>query len=213
MTTVRLEEDAPIASPSGWHMRVRINQIEATPGGSERVLRSESYRFKQGAPNETDSQRELRLGVKRNAKQRAMDKFDEAKMAKKRAKRGSKRGTAAAPLPSPAAAWSPAVPPVAAVALGWPGLLPAFGSPELLTTSDVATQRDLAILRGVKRQASPAEVLDGLRSSGLDDDEPWTAQRVIERHDFLRRSVRTTARLVGPAAGTDRMHELLPQCM
>ena len=41
MTTVRLEERAPVASPSGWHKSVRIDQIEATPGGSERVLRSE----------------------------------------------------------------------------------------------------------------------------------------------------------------------------
>ena len=55
MTTVRLEEDAPIASPSGWHMRVRINQIEATPGGSERVLRSHSagsplVNYEEGSP-------------------------------------------------------------------------------------------------------------------------------------------------------------------
>ena len=60
---------------------------------------------------------------------------------------------------------------------------------------DIATERDLMILRDMKLRASVADVLDGLRSSGPDDDEPWTEQRVLERHDFLRRSVRTTARL------------------
>ena len=66
-----------------------------SPGGSERMLRSASYRFKQGAPNETDEQRGLRLGVKRNAKKRAMDKFDSEKVAQTRTKRsGSGFGSA-----------------------------------------------------------------------------------------------------------------------
>ena len=41
------------------------------------------------------------------------------------------------------------------------------------------------ILRDMKLRASVADVLDGLRSSGLDDDEPWTEQRVLERHDLF----------------------------
>ena len=78
---------------------------------------------------------------------------------------------------------------------------------------DIATERDLMILRDMKLRASVADVLDGLRSSGLDDDEPWTEQRVLERHDFLRRSVRTTARLVGPGVVASSMHELVALCM
>ena len=216
MTTVRLEERAPVASPSGWHKSVRIDQIEATPGGSERVLRSESYRYREGAQNETSDQREHRLGVRRNAKQRAYDKFDAEKVAKKRAKR-SKRTAAAAVLPAPAAAVSPAAVPAfgtpQAGVLGWGGALPAFGTPELLLPRDIATERDLAILCAFRQEASPAAVLDRLQSSGLDDDEPWTEQRVLERHDFLRRSVRTTARLVGPAVVASSMHELVALCM
>ena len=97
--------------------------------------------------------------------------------------------------------------------LAWAGLLPAFGSPELLQPRDVATDRDLEILRGFKQGLGPAVILDGLSVSGLDDDEPWTEQRVIERHDFLRRSVRTTARLVGPEVVASSMHELVALCM
>ena len=63
--------------------------------------------------------------------------------------------------------------------------MPAFGSPELLKPHDLTTERDLAILRGFKQQVTPAGVLDWLRLSGLDDEEPWTEQRVIERHDFF----------------------------
>ena len=152
---MRLEERAPVASPSGWHKSVRIDQIEATPGGSERVLRSESYRYREGAQNETSDQREHRLGVRRNAKQRAYDKFDAEKVAKKRAKR-SKRTAAAAVLPAPAAAVSPAAVPAfgtpQAGVLGWGGALPAFGTPELLMPRDIATERDLAILRAFSRR-------------------------------------------------------------
>ena len=174
MTTVRLKEEAPVVSPGGWHASVRIKQIERTPGGSERVLRSESYCFKQGAPNETDDQRKLRLGVKRDAKRRAKDKFHPEKMEQKRLKR-SKRGAAASGVPTPAATASPAALPVTpAGALHWGGLMPAFGSPELLKPHDLTTERDLAILRGFKQQVTPAGVLDWLRLSGLDDEEPWT---------------------------------------
>ena len=117
-------------------------------------------------------------------------------------------------MPAPEAAASPAALPVTpAGALCWGGALPAFGSLELLQPRDVVTQRDLAILRGFNRLESPAGVLDTLRLSGLDDEEPWTEQRVSERHDFLRRSVRTTARLVGPEVVASSMHELVALCM
>ena len=105
MTTLRLEEELSVVSPNGWHATVRINQIGVSPGGSERVLRSASYRFKQGAPNETDEQRGLRLGVKRTVKKRAMDKFDSEKVAQTRTKR-RKSGAAAAGLAAPGAAVS-----------------------------------------------------------------------------------------------------------
>ena len=142
-----------------------------------------------------------------------MDKFDEEKVARTRAKR-RKPGATAAGVPAPVAATSPAALPVTpAGALCWGGALPAFGSLELLQPRDVATERDLAILRGFNRLESPAGVLDTLRLSGLDDEEPWTEQRVSERHDFLRRSVRTTARLVGPAAVAASMHEIVALCM
>ena len=88
--------------PGGWHATVRIKQIEKTPGGSERILRSESYRFRQAPPNETDSHRQLRLGVRRDAKRRAMNKFDPDKVAQTRAKR-SKRGAAVSDVPAPLA--------------------------------------------------------------------------------------------------------------
>ena len=40
MASVRLEEEEPVVSPGGCHTSVRIKQIERTPGGTERVLRS-----------------------------------------------------------------------------------------------------------------------------------------------------------------------------
>ena len=125
---MRLEEEPPVASPGGWHASVRIKQIERAPDGTERVLRSESYRFKQGAPNETDDQRKLRLGVKRDAKRRAKDKFQPEKVEQKRAKR-SKRGAAAAGVPAPTGAVSPAALPVAAAhALRRDWVLPAHSN-------------------------------------------------------------------------------------
>ena len=118
--------------PGGWHATVRIKQIEKTPGGPERILRSESYRFIQAPPNETDSHRQLRLGVRRDAKRRAMNKFDPDKVAQTRAK-SSKRDAAASGVPAPSATASQAALPVTpAGAFRWGGLLPAFGSPELL---------------------------------------------------------------------------------
>ena len=203
-----------VAGSGGWHASARIKQIERTPGGTERVLRSESYRFKLGAPNETDDQRKLRLGVKRDAKRRAKDKFQPEKVEQKRAKR-SKRGAAAAGVPAPTGAVAPAallpVAAPAALALRRDGILPAFRSPELLMTRDLATECEPAVLRGFSRLESPAGVLDALRLSGLDDEQPWI-ELVIERHEFLCRSVRATARLVGPATVASSMHELWWPC-
>ena len=126
----------------------------------------------------------------------------------------SKRVAAASGVTVPSATASQAALPVTpAGALRWGGLLPAFGSPELLNPHDLTTERDLAILRGFKQEKIPVDVLNWLRLSGLDDEEPWTEQRVIERHDFLRRSVRTVARLVGPAVVAASMHDLVALCM
>ena len=172
MTTLRLEEEAPVTSPGGWHATVRIKQIEKTPGAY--CAPSLAYRFRQAPPNETDSHRQLRLGVRRDAKRRAMNKFDPDKVAQTRAKR-SKRDAAASGVPAPSATASQAALPVTpAGAFRWGGLLPAFGSPELLNPHDLTTERDLAILRGCKQEKSPVGVLNWLRLSGLDDEEPWT---------------------------------------
>ena len=79
---------------------------------------------------------------------------------------------------------------------------------------DVVTERDLLILRAFKHQATPAHVLRDLRSSSLDDDEPWDEQRVIERHGlFAPQHVRATARLIGPAAVAHSMHDLVALCV
>ena len=80
-------------------------------------------------------------------------------------------------------------------------------------TRDLATERDLTNFRSFKQLESPAGVLDALRLSGLDDEQPWTEQLVIERHELLCRSVRATARLVGPAIVASSMHELVALCM
>eukprot|EP00966_Prymnesium_polylepis_P141209 3261131-Prymnesium_polylepis.1 len=51
-------------------MTVTINQMEQTPGGSTTVLRSENYKFKEGAAGESTPVREKRLDVKRGARKR-----------------------------------------------------------------------------------------------------------------------------------------------
>ena len=97
-------------------LRLRKRLLDAAEaqvqlGALEEELNAISLDLKNAAPNETSDQREHWLGVRRNAKQRAYDKFDAEKMAKKRAKR-SKRTAAAAVLPAPAAAVLPAAVPV-----------------------------------------------------------------------------------------------------
>ena len=94
--------------------------------------------------------------MSRDAKRRAKDKFQPEKVEQKRAKR-SKRGAAAADVPAPTGAVSPAALPVAAAhALRRDWVLPAFESPQLLMTRDLATERDLTILRSFKQLESPA---------------------------------------------------------
>ena len=85
-------------------------------------------------------------------------------------------------------------------------------------TRDLATERDLTILRSFKQPESPAGVVDGRRAALKRPGwraQPWTEQLVIEPHDFLCRSVRATARLVGPAIVASSMHdhELVALCM
>jgi hypothetical protein len=82
---------------------------------------------------------------------------------------------------------------------------------------DVVTHRDWAILRAMQQLQAPEIVLESLRLSGFDDnEEPWTAGQVQERFDFLCRSVRVAARLVGRTDGVRaarEMHELVQLCL
>ena len=65
-------EETLVASPGGWTTRATIQEVGPSPGGtSERILRSQSYTFKNGADNETEEQRKAREAVKRNARRRA----------------------------------------------------------------------------------------------------------------------------------------------
>ena len=90
----------------------------------------------------------------RSGVRRWKDKFHPERMEQKRAKR-SKRGAAAAGVPAPTGAVSPAALPVAAAnALRRDWVLPAFESPQLLMTRDLATERDLTILRSFKQLES-----------------------------------------------------------
>lgn len=190
MTTL-FEESEPVASPRGWTLTVRIDQIRITPGGSRQALRSESYNYQRGADNESDELQHKRLEKKRNARGRALDKFDEAKMEAKRARRRKAARPAAASspaLPPPGEFASPAVLPVA----------PVVALPDFDDADDAVTRRDWALLRAWKQDPSPEAVLLSLRAQGLDcDEEPWTVARVQERHAFLCRSVRVACRLVG----------------
>ena len=81
------EELEPVASADGWTLTVTVNKVEHTPGGSKHVRQSETYNYKAGAEGESKELEAKRLEVKRNAKQRCLDKFDSAKMVAKKAKR------------------------------------------------------------------------------------------------------------------------------
>ena len=78
-------------------MTVTINQMEQTPGGSTKLLRSENYNFKQGAAaDESIPVREKRLDVKRGARRRCLDKFDSIKRQQQLAQRRAARQEKAA---------------------------------------------------------------------------------------------------------------------
>jgi hypothetical protein len=179
-------------------MTVTINQMEQTPGGSTKELRSEKYNFKQGAAGESAPVREKRLDVKRGARRRCLDKFDDIKkqqqLAQRRAARQEKAAAKVGPdMAACAHVQAHALPP-APLAVQPPDPLPE--------PDDLPQRRDWALLRAWKVLPSPDAVLESLRASGLDDDEdPWTVSRVTERHAFLCRSVRLVTRLLGEEGG------------
>ena len=204
-----LQELEPVpASPNGSTMLVTINQVEQTPGGSQKVTQTESYKFKTATENETPDTKEKRMGVKRNARRRAMDKFDpEKQAAKKKKRKKSPRAAVAADAVqvAPAVAAAVHVPPLAMP-------MDALGqAPE----PDPVTARDRAILREWKLHSDAAAVLNALRERELfdDDDEPWSVPRLVERHEFLCRSVRVAARLMGEAPSIREMCSLRNMCM
>ena len=92
-------EETVVVSPGGWTTRATIHEVGSSPGGtSERILRSQSYNFKNGADNETEEQRKAREAVKRNARRRAItDRFDEEKTEAKKNQR--RKGAALTPAP------------------------------------------------------------------------------------------------------------------
>ena len=47
--TLAMEETEPVASEDGWTMTVHVNKIYTSPGGTHKVLQSESYNFRRGA--------------------------------------------------------------------------------------------------------------------------------------------------------------------
>ena len=163
-------------------MTVHVNKIDTSPGGTRKVLQSESYKFRRGADVESDEMRIKRLEVKRKSRMRAFDKFDEAKREANKAKRRKPARQAAETI-------RPAATAIVAAGFATPTLPDPVAVPTAVADAgeppDVATQRDWALLRAFKLLPSPDAVLDSLRSQGLDDvDEPWTVLRVQERHDF-----------------------------
>ena len=206
-----LVEREPVASGDGWTMTVPVDQVDASPGGTERVLRSEKYNFKVGADAESEEVEKRRLEVKRQARRRCFDKFDPVKSEKAKEKRRKLACPAGLPSPAPPTAALAAAAPMLAAPVATGGvdaLEPASNPPDLVT------RRDWALLRAFHQLSDPAAVLEALRLTGLDDEEePWSVFRVQERHEFLRRSVRAAARLVGATGGLDGMRELARLCM
>ena len=200
-----------MVSPGGWTTRATIHEVGPSPGGtSERILRSQSYNFKNGADNETEEQRKAREAVQRNARRRAMDRFDEEKTEAKKMKR--RKSAALTPAPLVITAGSPAV----AAPLTPFAAFPTPSPPTASKEQDLKTRRDLAILRGFLHLPDAVAVLESIQNAGLDDDEePFTLHRVRQRHELLCRSVRIVTRLVGGMGGLeiDRMSELAFLCV
>lgn len=206
MAAVRFVESEPVAlTPRGWTKTVTIEQVAETSGGSTQVLRSETYNFKEKAANEADKLKEA--DVRRGARRRCLDKFDDAKAQRKRQKRKEARQEkAAAAAAEVARARADALPPLAAAA-AVPPPDPSFEPDE------VETRRDWALLRAWKVLPSAEAVLESLRMNGLDDeDEPWTVCRVRERHAFLCRCVRHASRLVGESGSVRTVRTLACLC-
>ena len=207
-----LEESEPVASEDGWTMTVRVNQIDLTPKGSRRVLQSASYNFRAGAENESDEARLKRLDVKRGARRRAVDSFDPEKVKAKKLQRRKQQHTPTAPerIRAPAVAAMQANAPGArrAAAAIMPALAAAPDPP------DLETLRDWALLRAWKALGSPEEVLEALRAQGHTDaeEQPWSVDRVCERHAFLCMCVRVSSRLVGPEASQRSQRTLANLC-
>ena len=204
-------EETLVASPGGWTTRATIQEVGPSPGGtSERILRSQSYTFKNGADNETEEQRKAREAVKRNARRRAMDRFDEEKTEAKNQKRRKSTSNSAAPLAATASSLAVAAPltPCAAI--------PNSSPPTATHEQDLKTRRDWAILRGFLHLPDALAVLESIQTAGLDDDEdPFTVHRVRQRHELLCRSFRIVNRLVGGMGGSGiaRMSELASLCV
>jgi hypothetical protein len=206
--TLAMEETEPVASEDGWTMTVHVNKIDTSPGGTRKVLQSESYNFRRGADVESDEMRTKRLEVKRKSRMRAFDKFDEAKREANKAKRRKPARQAAETIRPAATAIVAAGFATPTLPVAVPTAVADAGEPP-----DVATQRDWALLRAFKLLPSPDAVLDSLRSQGLDDeDEPWTVLRVQERHDFLCRCVRHASRLIGESGGMRTVRTLECLC-
>ena len=210
MSALRFEELEPVASPGGWTLTVTVNQIGKTPGGTDRVLRSEKYNFKRGAENETAYREKSRAAVKRVSRQRCLDKFDEAKSEGKKAKRRKQ--------PKPAAAQAAAIGGPGSADLGHAHVVERESEEVSVAetapaSKSRAAQRDWVLLRRFPQLKTASAVLAAVRESDLDDpDEPWSARRVQERYHFLRRSVRAVTELVGMADPMADMHELQLLC-
>jgi len=209
---VAIEELDPVASPGGWTQTVTVNKYEETPHGSRHLRETGQYNYKATPPHESQEHKDKRLDVKRNARSRLLDKLQrpEKHEAKKAKRRKSSQAVAAGATESLLPAALPALCAVQGVratpATDWASALDPEGQ-------DLATRRDWALLRAWKQQPTPDAVLRVLRELGLDgEEEPWTASRVQERHEFLCRCVRVATRLVGEAGGLRQMRSLAYLC-
>lgn len=214
---MRFEELEPVPSEDGWTLTVQINEIDETPRGSRHVLRSESYNYKAGPDNEADDMKKRRLKVKKVSRRKCLDKFDEAKSEAKKAKRRKGAPASAATPLAPLAPllWvSPAGPLPVPPPLPADATAPAAESDE--DGPDEATERDWALLRAFKMLKTPAAVLRELSTKGFlevdDDEEPWSEQRLQERHAFLCRCVNVHSRLMRGDGSNFRMRTLACLC-
>jgi hypothetical protein len=199
----RLEEVRASPTPGSRRRHVTIKDVDSTPGGTERVLRSATYRYKTTPPGESKEERKSRQRVHRDAKARAEIHLDpEAHEAANAKRRKPMRSSSQAPPLVETAGAAPA------------SRRSTAGTEQPEAAKDAVTERDWYILKAFKRGEHPAAVLEGLLMAELfeESDEPWDALRVKSRHDFVCKCVRNTARLVGapdsPTAAIRSMAEL-----